>query len=58
MWIQIRSMDGKKNVRLDDLSKLTKIEIIRERIAEHFDAEPARQRLFYRGKQVCVHAAD
>ena len=53
MWIQIRSMDGRKSVRLDDLSKLTKVEVIRERIAEDFDAEPARQRLFYRGKQVC-----
>lgn len=52
MWIQVRSMDGRKNVRVDSLSKLTKIEILRERLVEEFDAEPSRQRLFYRGKQV------
>lgn len=52
MWIQVRSMDGRKSVRLDDLSKLTKIETLRERLVEHFEAETQRQRLFYRGKQV------
>lgn len=45
-------MDGRKNVRVDDLSKLTKLEELRERLIEHFDAEPSQQRLFYRGKQV------
>ena len=45
-------MDGRKNVRIDNLSKLTKIEALRERLADEFDAEPSRQRLFYRGKQV------
>ena len=45
-------MDGRKNVRMDGLSKLTKLEELRERLTEHFDAEPDRQRLFYRGKQV------
>ena len=45
-------MDGRKSVRLDDLSKLTKIETLRERLVEHFEAETQRQRLFYRGKQV------
>ena len=45
-------MDGIKNVRIDDLSKLTKVEELRDRLVEHFDAEPSRQRLFYRGKQV------
>lgn len=53
MWIQVRSMDGRKNVRMDGLSKLTKLEELRELLTEHFDAEPDRQRLFYRGKQVC-----
>ncbi|XP_019849105.1 PREDICTED: E3 ubiquitin-protein ligase UHRF1 [Amphimedon queenslandica] len=52
MWIQVRSMDGRKCVRLDDLSKLTKIEALRERLVDHFDAEAERQRLFYRGKQL------
>lgn len=45
-------MDGGKSVRIEDLSKLTKMEELRERLVEHFDAEPDRQRLFYRGKQV------
>ena len=52
MWIQVRSMDGQKNVRIDDLSKLTKIEDLRAKLVAHFNAEPKRQRLFFRGKQV------
>lgn len=52
MWIQVRSMDGLKRAQIDDLSKLTKVEELRERLVEHFDATPERQRLFYRGKQV------
>ena len=52
MWIQVRSMDGKNSVRIDGLSKLTKLEELREKLVEHFDASPERQRLFYRGKQV------
>lgn len=45
-------MDGGKNARIDDLSKLTKVEHLREKIEKYFDVDPARQRLFYRGKQV------
>ena len=45
-------MDGLKNVRIDNLSKLTKIEDLREKLIDHFNAEPERQRLFFRGKQV------
>ena len=52
MWIQVRSMDGRKSVRLDSLSKLTKIEEVRQLLEKEFDATPERQRLFYRGKQV------
>ncbi len=52
MWIQVRSMDGRKSVRVDRLSKLTKIEDVRDRLVEEFGAETERQRLFYRGKQV------
>ena len=55
MWIQVRTMDGRKTVQIDDLSKLTKIEELRDRLAEHFDAGPERQRLFYRGKQVFLY---
>ena len=54
LWIQVRSMDGRRSVRVDNLSKLTHIEELRERLVEHFQAEPERQRLFYRGKQVWV----
>lgn len=52
MWIQVRLMDGSRSARFDGLSKLTKIEQLREKIAEEFEVEVARQRLFYRGKQV------
>jgi len=45
-------MDGQKNVRIDNLSKLTKIEDLRKKLVDHYDAEPERQRLFFRGKQV------
>ena len=45
-------MDGLKRAQIDDLSKLTKVEELRERLVEPFDATPDRQRLFYRGKQV------
>lgn len=58
MWIQVRSMDGQKNVLIEDLSKLTKVEELRERLVEHFDADPSRQRLFYKGKQVARDASD
>ena len=52
MWIQVRTIDGKKTVRVDSLSKLTKVEVLREKLVDHFDAQPADQRLFFRGKQV------
>ncbi len=50
MWIRVRA-DG-KIVQINGLSGETSIEVIRDRLVEHFDAEPNRQRLFYRGKQV------
>ncbi|ESN98511.1 hypothetical protein HELRODRAFT_113832 [Helobdella robusta] len=52
MWIQVRSMDGKKLVRIDGLSKLTKIENLREKLVKHFDAPVERQKLFCRGKMM------
>ena len=52
MWIQVRSFDGRKSFRVDQLSKLTSIEELRERLVDEFEAEPEQQRLFYRGKQV------
>ncbi|XP_072268955.1 E3 ubiquitin-protein ligase UHRF1-like [Pyxicephalus adspersus] len=52
MWIQVRTMDGGKTERFDNLSKLTKVEELRQRIQEVFEVEIERQRLFYRGKQM------
>uniref|UniRef100_A0A8C6T2D2 E3 ubiquitin-protein ligase UHRF n=1 Tax=Neogobius melanostomus TaxID=47308 RepID=A0A8C6T2D2_9GOBI len=52
MWIQVRTMDGKQTHRVDSLSKLTKVDELRVKIAELFDVEPQWQRLFYRGKQM------
>ncbi|KAH0625848.1 hypothetical protein JD844_034179 [Phrynosoma platyrhinos] len=36
MWIQVRTMDGKETHRVDSLSKLTKVEDLRQRIYETF----------------------
>jgi hypothetical protein len=47
MWIQVRSFDGKNSLQVDNLSKLTKIEELRLRLVEKFEAPPERQRLFY-----------
>ena len=44
-------MEGSRTT-VGGISKLTKIEELRERLVECFNAEPSRQRLFYRGKQV------
>lgn len=52
MWIQVRTMDGKQTHRVDNLSKLTKVDELRVKIMELFNVEPEKQRLFYRGKQV------
>lgn len=52
MWIQVRTIDGTETQTIDDLSRLTKIECLREKIEETFRVSPDRQRLFYRGKQV------
>ncbi|XP_072010415.1 E3 ubiquitin-protein ligase UHRF1-like [Engystomops pustulosus] len=52
MWIQVRTMDGRETQRIDSLSKLTKVEELRERIHDVFGVEQERQRLFYRGKQM------
>ncbi|NXO04239.1 UHRF2 ligase, partial [Rhinopomastus cyanomelas] len=52
MWIQVRTIDGTETQTIDDLSRLTKIECLREKIQEIFRVSPDRQRLFYRGKQL------
>ncbi|GFR27408.1 e3 ubiquitin-protein ligase UHRF1 [Trichonephila clavata] len=52
MWIQVRTMDGKISHRIDGLSKLTKIEDLRNMLVEKFKTPANQQRLFYRGKQL------
>ncbi|CAH6779450.1 E3 ubiquitin-protein ligase UHRF1 isoform X1 [Phodopus roborovskii] len=52
MWIQVRTMDGKETHTVDSLSRLTKVQELRKKIAELFHVEPQLQRLFYRGKQM------
>ncbi|XP_074619358.1 E3 ubiquitin-protein ligase UHRF1-like isoform X3 [Acropora palmata] len=52
MWIQVRTMDGKKSLQVDGLSKLTKIEELRNKLENAFDVSPNMQRLFFRGKQL------
>ncbi|KAL2294394.1 hypothetical protein Nmel_008124 [Mimus melanotis] len=56
MWIQVRTIDGTETQTIDDLSRLTKIECLREKIEETFRVSPDRQRLFYRGKQYLFHS--
>ena len=51
MWIRVRSMDGRSSL-IEGLSKLTKIEDLRERLMEQFNVVPGRQRLLYGGMQV------
>ena len=52
MWIQVRTMDGKKSSQVGGLSKLTKIGELKKKLVAMFDIEEVNQRLFYRGKQV------
>lgn len=53
MWIKVRTFDGKEEKQIDDLSKLTKIEDLKERIKRTFDvSDKSNMRLFFRGKQV------
>ncbi len=47
-------MDGTKCISVEGLSKLTKLEDLRQRIYKLFDVTPERQKLFYRGKQVRI----
>ncbi|GFW97807.1 e3 ubiquitin-protein ligase UHRF1 [Trichonephila clavipes] len=52
MWIQVRTMDRKTSHRMNGLSKLTKIEDLRNMLAEKFKIPANQQRQFYRGKQL------
>ena len=52
MWVQVRTMDGKRSEQVDGLSKLTKVEELRKLITEKFGIESNCQRLFFRGKQM------
>ena len=50
MWINVRTFCGTKSERFDGLSKLTTIDILRQKIQEKFDVSSSEQKLFYRGK--------
>eukprot|EP00795_Rhopilema_esculentum_P000042 gene42-9646_t len=52
MWIQVRTMDGKKSTQIDKISKLTLIEDLKAKIAGEFGVSAERQRLFFSGKQL------
>ncbi|GLH14953.1 Ubiquitin [Gryllus bimaculatus] len=51
MYINVRTIDGKKNVVLT-VSKTNRIEDLKIDICETLGIEPKKQRLFYRGKQL------
>ena len=56
MWIIVKSMmNNNDTLRVDSLSKLTKIEDLRERLVEHFNAPIEKQMLIFRGKQVMLY---
>lgn len=52
MWVICRSMDGTKSVTINDLSKLTGIGDLREKLEEPFDSKCEFIKLYFRGKQV------
>lgn len=54
MWIQVRTMDGKRSEKIEGLSKLTSVKDLRQCIEGKFGIQPIEQRLFYRGKQVLM----
>ena len=56
MWLKVRMMVGGRESQVEGLSKLTKIEELRKRIQEEMEEreegelDPAKQRLFFKGK--------
>lgn len=53
MYIKVKTMDGKESVLLT-VSKMSVIEEVRRLLKEKLNVEPSCQRLFFRGKQVCL----
>lgn len=51
MYIQVRTIDTKTKVTID-VSKTTPVTQFKKLLENHFNIEPAKQRLFFRGKQV------
>lgn len=51
MYIQVRTVDTKTKVTID-ISKITPVAKLKEMLVNHFNIEPSKQRLFFRGKQV------
>jgi E3 ubiquitin-protein ligase UHRF1 len=44
--------DSNKTLRVDGLSKLSKVEDLREKLVDFFEAPVEKQMLIFRGKQV------
>lgn len=53
MHIKVRTMDGKESLLLT-VSKMSQVEEIRKMIKEKLSIDSEMQRLFFRGKQVCI----
>lgn len=53
MYVKVRSMSGGSEVALT-VSKLTKVEEMRQLVEEKLEVAPERQRLFFQGKQVSL----
>ena len=51
MWIQVRTMDGRRSARVDSLSKLTSIEELRERFVGEFGPSQSDRDCFTEGSR-------
>ena len=52
MWIKARSMDAKRTIQLDGLSRTTNISTLRKNISIKLDTNIENLNLYFRGKQV------
>ena len=51
MWIQVRTMDGRRSARVDSLSKLTSIEELRDRLVGEFGPSRSDRDCFTEGSR-------
>uniref|UniRef100_T1IID2 RING-type E3 ubiquitin transferase n=1 Tax=Strigamia maritima TaxID=126957 RepID=T1IID2_STRMM len=52
MWINVRSIDGRLDIKLNDLSRLCSIKELKHKLVKPFQANSDRLQLFYSGKQL------